>query len=759
MNRYHGIIATLLAAVTVCLSKFDVCAESSHWAYQSVQRPAVPDIENGHIRDNPIDRFVAMQLKQQESRLSPQADRATLARRVTLDLIGLPPTPDEVAAFVNDASPDAYERLVDRLLASPHYGEHWARPWLDLCHYADTDGYLTDQARPVAWRYRAWLVEALNQGMSFDQFTIEQLAGDLLLDATKSQKLATGFLRQTLSNREGGADPVEFRVKQVIDRTSMVGEIWLGLTVGCAQCHDHKYDDISQQEFYEMYAFLNAADEINIDAPLPDEREAYEAALPEYHRQRRALLAPLASEIDDLQRRWENKLLAARDHPGKDWYWDRQWELVGLVWGGNLGEGQLEGWQIVLLDPAKRTQLQKDRLLDYFLPKADTIDAAKTKELKLGELIAELQKLRAALPQVTRAPTMMETQTPRTTFVHLAGDFRDRGYDVLPGTLDALPPLREERHDRLALANWLVSSENPLTARVAVNRMWQQLFGRGIVATAGDFGVRGTPPSIPELLDWLASEFVRSGWDVKAIQRLIVTSATYGQSSHLAPRDEPRFDDFQIDEATSMRTTPHEASSRGARWLLSKQVPLRLTAEQIRDSVLLASGLWDARIGGPSVRPPQPDSVSEEGYGNTWEASGGGDQYRRGLYTWVQRTSPFAMHITFDAPNPNHSCTRRDRSNTPLQALTLLNDPVFFEAASALAERVQREADGDDRTKIEHAFHLCLARDPTIDELGVMTELLSELRKDSSDRQAGVDSAWTMLCSVLFNLHEFVTRN
>jgi hypothetical protein len=750
-------------AIIVTVALFSVTdaggSDEPHWAFQLIGRAPVPDAITPDTSENSIDRFISERLKAEGVRTATEADRATLIRRVSFDLTGLPPTPEEVRAFVTDTHPAAFERLVDRLLASPHYGEHWARPWLDLCHYADTDGYLTDQPRPVAWRYRAWLVDALNQGMSFDQFTIEQLAGDLLPDATTSQKLATGFLRQTLSNREGGADPVEFRVKQVIDRTSMVGEIWMGLTVGCAQCHDHKYDDISQQEFYELYAFLDAAEEINIDAPLPDEREPYATALSEYARQRKQLLAPLGSEIDELQRRWEAKILAARDNPGQDWHWDRQWELLGLVWGGGLGEGQLEGWQIVMLDPAKRTQLQKDRLLDYFLPKADIIDAAKTKELKLSELNAELQKLRDALPKVTRAPTMMQTQNPRATFVHLAGDFRERGDDVLPGTLDVLPPLKEERHDRLALARWLVSPENPLTSRVAVNRMWQQLFGRGIVATAGDFGVRGTPPTDPELLDWLADEFMRSGWDVKAMQRLIVTSATYRQSSHLAPRDVPSGQYLSGETAIAMRDAPQEGSSRGARWLHSRQTPLRLSAEQIRDAALLSSGLWDSRIGGPSVRPPQPASVSQEGYGNTWEASSGGDRYRRGLYTWVQRTSPFAMHITFDAPNPNHICTRRDRSNTPLQALTLLNDPVFYEAATALAARVQREVDGDEQ-RITHAFHLCLARDPKPAELASLSDLLQRLRAESElSSQATDDLAWPLLCSVLFNLHEFVTRN
>ncbi|MBC8351011.1 MAG: DUF1553 domain-containing protein [Planctomycetes bacterium] len=765
LNKNMYVTAAILF-LTVTMSRGD----ERHWAYQPVARSAVPNVEQQKSCINPIDRFIAQRLDRAGSQGALEADRATLIRRVSLDIIGLPPTPEEVLAFVDDDRPGAYERLVDRLLASPHYGEHWASPWLDLCHYADSDGYLTDQARPVAWRYRAWLVEALNEGMPFDQFTIEQLAGDLLPNANMNQKLATGFLRQTLSNREGGADPEEFRVKQVIDRTSMIGEIWMGLTVGCAQCHDHKYDDISQQEFYELYAFLDAADEINIDAPLRDEREAYETALPEYHRKRRELIAPLASEIDELQRRWEAKILEARDNPGQDWYWDRQWELVGLVWGGNLGEGQLEGWQIVMLDSAKRSQLQKDRLLDYFLPKADTIDREKAKELKLGELNAELGKLSAELPKVTRAPTMMSTQNPRTTFVHLAGDFRDRGNDVLPVTPRTLPPIENDRRDRLALARWLVAREHPLTSRVAVNRMWQHFFGRGIVTTVGDFGVRGAPPTHPELLDWLADEFIRRDWDGKAMHRLIVSSAAYRQSSHLAPRDEPQGAEARIANAAATETTAEGGSSIRERRLLSSQTPLRLSAEQIRDSVLVASGLWDSRLSGPSVRPPQPDSVSEQGYGNKWETSEGGDRYRRAVYTWVQRTSPFAMHITFDAPNPNHICTQRDRSNTPLQALTLLNDPVFHEAAVALADRVRNEIDGNDQLRLAHAFRLCLARNPKPDELAVLRNLLHKLRLDpdlstqetaseSNDASSADDIAWTTLCSVLFNLHEFVTRN
>ncbi len=716
---------TQLSAVAAVLLVTAADADEPHWAFQAVERPALPAIRDAESLRNPIDHFIATD---QKIELSSEAARATLVRRVSLDLIGLPPTPSEVAEFVDDKRPGAYERLVERLLASPHYGERWARPWLDLCHYADSDGYLTDQLRPVAWRYRAWLVDALNINMPFDQFTIQQLAGDLLPNATLEQRLATGFLRQTLSNREGGADPQEFRVKQVVDRTSMVGEIWMGLTVGCAQCHDHKYDDISQREFYELYAFLDAADEINIDAPLPGESEPYESAWPRYQQNRQELISPVAEEIEQLQCRWEKKLLWVRDNPGQDWYWDRQWELLGLVWGGGLGEGQLEGWQIVMLDAKKRSQLQKDRLLDYFLPRAGRIDSQKAKDLKLDELSAELKKLQASLPKVTRAPTMMETQNPRTVSVHMAGDFRDRGEEVSPDTPDVLPPLQDDRRDRMALARWLVSPRHPLTARVAVNRMWQGFFGSGLVATSGDFGVRGMPPSHPELLDWLASEFILSGWDVKHMHRLVVTSATYRQAS----------------KANSASQIP------------SLQSPLRLSAEQIRDSMLRASGLWDSRIGGPSVKPPQPESVSEQGYHNTWKASEGGDRYRRALYTWVQRTSPFAMHVTFDAPNPNHVCARRDRSNTTLQALTLLNDPVFFEGAAALAARVRREVDGDDSARITRAFRLCLGRDPNPEELDLLFDLLQFLRADPES--TGADHDWTILCSVLFNLHEFVTR-
>ena len=728
-----------------------------HWAFQPLQQPAIPGGDDHPGTRNAIDRFIQARLDREEVQQSPSADRVTLIRRVTLDLLGLPPTPREVNDFLQDRRPDAYQRLVDRLLASPHYGERWARPWMDLCHYADTDGYLTDQQRPVAWRYRDWLVQALNENMPFDQFTIEQLAGDLLPEATTHQKLATGFLRQTLSNREGGAEPEEFRVKQVVDRTEMVGASWLGLTVGCARCHDHKYDPISQREFYQLYACFNNADEINIDAPLPSEAAAWYASRDEYQRRRRALIDPQRVELEALQKRWEVKCLDAWKNPGQDALWDRQWELLGLVWGGDLGEGQLEGVEITKLPWQQRTERQRDDLLDYFLRHASVIDAHQAKELKVGELQGKLQALKKEFPRATRAPVMRASQTHRDNYIHERGEFRDRGTVVEPGIPASIPAWhpRPGENPRLMLARWLVDRKNPLTARVTMNRVWEQFFGRGLVVTTEDFGLRGEKPSHPGLLDWLATEFMRSGWDVKAMQRLIVTSATYCQSS--APRPQ---------------LLPRDPSNT---WL-ARQNSLRVSAEMVRDIGLAASGLLHARMGGPGVKPPQPERVTMEAFGrNDWKPSPAPDRYRRGLYTFIIRTAPFAQSATFDAPNPNQICARRIRSNTPLQALVLLNDPVFYEMAQALAVRVLRTQEWSDQERVSQAFQLCLARRPTWAEQQRLLQYLAEQQKLLAADAEGVkkilgtrgdskldstsQAAWTNLCSVLLNLHEFITRD
>ena len=738
-------------------------AKTQHWSLQPIRRSLVPPVRlTGEWVRNGTDAFVARRLRAEAIRPAPTASRVTQLRRVTLDLIGLPPEPDEVDQFLNDRRPGAYERAVDRLLASPHFGEKWARSWLDLCHYADTDGYLTDQLRPVAWRYRAWLVSALNANMSFDRFTREQIAGDLEPRATIEQRIAAGFLRQTLSDREGGADLEEFRVKQVVDRTEMVGAIWLGLTVGCARCHDHKYDPISQQEFFELYACMNNADEVNIDAPLPAERRAWAEARPKYEARRRKLIAPLRTEVEKLQRRWEQRCLRAWKNPGEVAIWDRQWEVLGLVWGGGLGEGQLEGCEIAKLKWSQRTARQQDDLLDYFLDHGAIVDPQEFNKLKLGSLSNQLKKLKREFPQATRAPTMRAAQTPRQTYIHERGEFRDRGADVRPGTLGCLPAWQPSHADpRRNLAEWLVSDTNPLTARVIVNRIWQELFGRGLVRTTEDFGTRGERPSHPELLDWLASEFVRSGWDVKQLLRCIVTSATYRQSS--GPRPELRTLDPQ-------------------NTLLARQNALRVPAEMVRDLGLAASGLLYRKMGGPSVRPPQPERVTLEAFGrNDWKPSAAPERYRRGLYTFIIRTAPFAQSATFDAPNPNEICTRRERSNTPLQALTLLNDPVFFEMAQALAERVLRKtptpAAGDigPASRVDYAFRLCTGRRPRSDERRHLLEFLKSQQQlfaaqpeaagslityeFPQDTPPHVAAAWTNLCSVLLNLHEFITRD
>lgn len=721
-------------------------AYEPHWAYVAPQ-PVDPPAPLGTT--HPIDRFIRVRLASEGIQPASPADRSTLIRRVSLDLTGLPPSPLEVDAFINDSRPDAYERVVDRLLGSEHFGERWARWWLDLAHYGDSDGYLQDFLRPVAWRYRQWVVEAFNNDLPFDQFTIQQLAGDLLPDATINQRLGTGFLRNTLSNREGGADLEEYRVNQVLDRTVTLGATWLAMTIGCAQCHDHKFDAITQREFYQLYAFFNNADEVNLNAPLPGEREPHEKARPDYDRRRAELLAPVADRLAELQTDWERKILHTESHPGEDFGWDRTLELLGLQWGQNLGEGQLEGLGIIKTPVAERTLDQQQRLQDYFLRTAPSEYGSRLKELKVSELLAKLDEFAKAVPAVTRAPAMMNSPARRANHIFIRGEYLRKGDAVSPQTPIALPPLPiGSEPDRLALARWLVSADHPLTARVVVNRFWQELFGRGLVATSENFGVRGERPSHPELLDWLAVEFRRQGWSSKSMIRTIVLSQTYQQSSASRPE-----------------LITKDPQNR----LLARQGRLRLSAEAIRDSALAVSGLLNRTVGGPSVKPPQPASVSKDGYANSWIPSAGADRYRRGLYTFIQRTSPFAQFVTFDLPDASRSCTRRERSNTPLQALNLLNDPVFVEAAQALAARIQREVRDGDLRQLNHAFLLTLSRPPTTAESARLLAYLQQQRSlfatDAQsaallrqDNPAGPDAAWIALASVLLNLDEFINR-
>jgi hypothetical protein len=684
------------------------------WAFQPLRRPALP-AANAH----PVDAFIRARLAQEGLPPSPEASRSTLLRRLSLDLTGLPPTPAELAAFLADTQPGAYQRVVDRLLNSPHYGEKWARPWLDVARYADSDGYEKDWVRPYAWRWRHWVIEALNADMPFDRFTIEQIAGDLLPNATTSQRVATGFHRNTLTNREGGVDNEQFRFEAVADRSVTVATAWLGLTMGCAQCHDHKYDPITQKDFYSLMAFFDNAEEEDIDAPMPGEVEPWQAKHPEYRARRQQLLD--AYNVAALQADWEKNMLQAFREPGKRTDWDLAWDcLLKLTESG-------DGAKIIKKDPAARTPRERDILTDHFVRNYHfAIGQKRYKELKFDELDRKLRELKESYPQLTQAMTLAEaTENRRPTHIRVRGDYKNLGIPVEPDIPAALGSLNKRGATRLDLARWLVSSANPLTPRVIVNRVWQEYFGRGLVETSEDFGVQGAKPTHPELLDWLAVEFRDSGWSLKKLHRLIVTSQTYRQSS--AGRD-----DIDAKDPNNL--------------LLARQNRLRLPAELIRDAALAVSGLLDTRVGGPSVRPPQPKGVTELGYGGgtRWQESTGADRYRRGIYIHFQRTTPYPLLQNFDAPKGTVTQCRRARSNTPLQALNLLNDPVFMEAAAALAARLPQDAS---RPALQQAFLLTLAREPRAEE---SARLEAYLRSPAG--------SWNGLASVLLNLDEFIVR-
>jgi hypothetical protein len=719
--------------------------KTSLWSLQPLSRPAVPDVSDRAWPRNPIDNFILARLQAEHIKPAPEADRNTLIRRLSLDLTGLPPTPAEAEAFLNDKRADAYERLVDRLLASPHYGEARAREWLDLAHYADSDGYEKDLVRPWAWRYRQWVIDAFNRDLPYDEFTVEQIAGDLLPNATVEQKVATGFLRNTLTNREAGVNRAEARFEQIVNRTNTVATVWLGLTVGCAQCHNHKFDPITHKDYYQFFAFFNSADEIDIDAPLPGEIGPYLAARPEYDKKRREILEYYG--VAELQAQWEARIQQEFREQGKELEWNFAVTEMRASFDG--ADHFLKGeW-------AKRTQRQADRLTDYFLGNhGPDLDKNKAVSAFLNEARKKLKDLRATLPEITEAPVMEELPNPPRSNIHLGGDYQALGAAVEPNILSAFAPISEQHQNRLTLARWLVSRDNPLTARVAVNRMWQDFFGRGLVLSSENFGTQGDKPSHPELLDYLAADFQDHDWSLKYMEKLIVMSAAYRQSSAFRKELES--------------TDPNNV-------LIARQSRLRLPAESIRDEALASSGLLNTAIGGKSVRPPQPAGVAELGYADSvkWHESTGGDRYRRGLYIHFQRTTPYPMLMNFDEPDSNTTCTRRGRSNTPLQALNLLNDPVFFEAAQALATRVLEEMSGGLPQRMDYAFELVLSRQPSAQERKRLIEyyeqqkqLLAKDPKAPENMQPfhpqGVDpldaAAWVGVSRVLLNLDEFITR-
>ena len=684
----------------------DRAPNSDHWAFKPPVRPALPEVHNTAWPRNPIDRFVLARLEKEGLEPSPEADKATLIRRLSLDLIGLPPTPAEIGAFIADAQPGAYERLVERLLASPHYGERWGRHWLDAARYADTNGFGYDNPR-VMWHYRDWVISALNRDMPFDEFTIEQLAGDLLPNATLDQKIATGFHRNTMINQEGGVDQEQYRIEALFDRVSTTGTVFLGLTIGCAQCHDHKYDPIRQREYYQLMAFFNNQDEPVIKVVRAADVEHYRRVAADFE------VAKLKAETDVAQ--WKAALPDRMEKWEKDLTGQERAKLPGNI-------------QTILKVPVgKRELTDVDDLETYYKEN----DAEYQRLVLAKEVLVATPSPRN--PDQFTAMVLEERDTPRKTHVLLRGDFLKPGLEVDPGTPAVLPALEKQdakRATRLDLARWLVDPKNPLTARVTMNRVWQHYFARGLVKTSEDFGTQGEKPSHPELLDWLATEFVRQRWSLKAMHRLIVTSATYRQSSKVTPALEDR-DPENI--------------------LLARAPRFRVEAEIVRDIALAASGLLNPEIGGPSVFPPQPPGITDLSRGNLpWIVATGKDRYRRGMYTFWKRTSPYPSLSVFDAPTADTTTVRRSRSNSPMQALTTLNDEAYVEAARALAGRVMREAPADDTARLRYAFRLCVSREPD----GYEKDALSTLLRKSG---AG-DQGWLDVARVLLNLDETITR-
>lgn len=670
-----------------------------HWAWSPLVRPAAPDTADWpeSLRTwiaGPIDAFIGSRLLTAGLTPSAAADRATLVRRLSLDLTGLPPSPEEVDAFRNDSSEDAYERVVDRLLASPHFGERMALDWLDAARYADTNGYQVDRDRE-AWPWRDWVINAFNTNMPFDQFTLEQIAGDLLPDSTIDQRIATGFHRNHMMNEEGGIIPEEFLVEYCADRVETTATVWLGQTFLCARCHDHKFDPFTQRDYYSLFAFFHNVSESGVG-----------------------------------------------------------------FYGKNIRENNPPQLQL----PSPELEAERDRLqqelqtLEQKLTTAEKSDTASDELRK--EVKAARKKYEDARLAIPTALVMAERETPRETYILIRGAYDQPGERVEPGTPAVLPAMTPEMPpNRLGLAQWLVSDSNPLPARVVVNRMWQSLFGAGLVSTTEDFGSQGQYPSHPELLDWLAAEFQESGWDMKAMVRLLVTSATYRQQSR--------------------RTAERDAIDPENR-LYSRSSRYRLSAEAIRDQALAASGLLVRQIGGPSVKPYHPTGLYEQvaAGGNSKYLQDSGDSlYRRSMYTYWKRSVPNPAMLAFDAPFRESCVVRRSRTNTPMQALNLMNDPTYVESARFLAGRALTEGGESVESRLAWGFRLVLAREPRHDEQAVLMAALqrAEARYVADEAAAAsltnvgesnvdVDvspaklAAWTVVMSTILNLDEAVTR-
>ncbi|MEO2028741.1 MAG: PSD1 and planctomycete cytochrome C domain-containing protein [Fuerstiella sp.] len=868
---------------------------AKHWSFEPINRPGTPDVVPSDWPKNAVDAFILARLNAAGIEPSTEADEATLIRRVYLDLLGLLPSIEQVDAFVSDTEPRAYERMVDEVLQSQHFGERWGRHWLDQARYADSHGYTNDNERSI-WLYRDWVIAAFNRDLPFDQFTTEQLAGDLLDNPTLAQKVATGFHRNTLINSEGGTKADQFRDEQVKDRTDTTGLVWMGLTVGCAKCHSHKFDPVSQAEYYQLYAFFNSTVDRNSVTPtvqVPSVTQTRQ--LDELAKLKASLSGQLASDtdVDRRQENWEKDIaIKAKDataetDDGMLWqvlplsgksttettlkslddrsllamgptadveeyhstarspltkirsvrlevltddslpqkgpgragsgnfvlseFWfrtgdgrelrfaragaehsqagydvakaidgkgDTGWAINGAPEGTpnlnrtawfvlpetleveedhaltfkmqftrkmfSLGRYRLsissDEWvdrpgviqlaRLIAVAPDQRSTEQKAKLRKAFVqsdPELADIDR------QLTETTKKFDAIKRAIPTTM---IFQELEKPRQAYLQVRGDFLRPGENVQPDVPGVLPglPSADRQLNRLDLAKWLLSKEHPLTARVRMNRIWMRLFGRGLVETENDFGTQGTLPSHPELLDWLAAEFMQQGWSTKAMLRLLMTSAAYRQSS---------------------RTRPDLASIDPQNRLLARQSRLRVEAEIIRDLALAVSGKLSQKIGGPGVYPPQPDGV----YAFTqrkknWKTSQDEDRFRRGMYTFFYRSAPYPMLSTFDVPKFNQVCTSRDRSNTPLQSLTLANSEALFELAEIFGQRIIAEGGDSDPDRLQFAFRTSFARHPMAAEVARLQVYTQNVRKRFSEE----DKVWTAVARVIMNLDEFVTR-
>jgi hypothetical protein len=711
---------------------------TDHWAFVPPRRPAVPKPQDALWGSGAIDAFVLARLEAEKLKPSPEADRRTLIRRLSFDLLGLPPTPAEVDAFVADRSPEAYEKLVDRLLASKQYGERMAVYWLDVVRYADTCGYHGDNDSDHA-PYRDYVIAAFNDNKRYDVFTREQLAGDLLENAGNEQKIASGFNRLNMTTREGGAQPKEYLAIYAADRVRNSNSIFLGLTMGCSQCHDHKFDPLSTRDFYSFAAFFADIQETPVGEQKPvtllDQQQMQrDYELNEIIDKSTKEIEQLAAKLDESQAEWEKSLADPQKRAG----------LPADVAA------------ILAIEPASRNAQQQEHLRNHYRAAAPL-----TEELR--QKIDAAKQEKAALASQARKILISMTMQPRVVRVLNRGNWQDESGEIVqpavPAHFGSLELKKDQRATRVDLANWIASPTNPLAARVMVNRLWKLMLGRGLVTTLDDFGSQGMPPTHPLLLDWLAMEFVESGWDVKHLVKLIAMSNTYRQSSDA--------------NAEALNRDPHNK-------LLARQGRWRLDAEFVRDNALKISGLLVPTIGGPSVRPYQPAGYLEHLNFpvRTWTADTGDNQYRRGLYTFWQRTFLHPALASFDAPSREECTVSRPISNTPLQALVLLNDPTYIEAGRELARRMIAEGGATDDERLNFGFRAALGRAALPEELKVLGELARKHRSEFAANAAeaakiqkiglkpvpaGVDAAelaaWTSVARTILNLHETITRN